>query len=45
MQAAHAITELAHAHWCGTAVIVDALAEPRLRYEFTVRSLTQLRDL
>ncbi len=45
LQAAHAITTLAKAHWCGTAVIVDALADPRLRRELTVRSLVRVREL
>jgi adenine phosphoribosyltransferase len=45
LQAAHTITEVAHAHWCGTAVIVDALADPRLRRDLNVRSLVRVRDL
>lgn len=45
LQAAHAITALARAQWCGTAVIVDALTDPRLRHELSVRSLLHIRDL
>jgi adenine phosphoribosyltransferase len=45
LQAAHAITEMAHAQWCGTAVIVDALADPRMRRDLQVRSLVRVRDL
>lgn len=45
LQAAHTITGMAHAQWCGTAVIVDALADPRLRRDLTVRSLLRVRDL
>lgn len=45
LQAAHAITSMAHAHWGGTAVIVDALADPRLRRDLAVRSLVRVRDL
>lgn len=43
LQAARAITAMADARWCGTAVIVDALADPRLRRELTVRSLVRVR--
>lgn len=45
LQAAHAITTMAHARWCGTAVIVDALTDARLRRELGVRSLVRVRDL
>lgn len=45
LAAAHAITVAAHANWCGTAVIVDALSDPRVRRELTVRSLVRMRDL
>lgn len=45
MKAAYTLTEMAHAHWCGTAVIVDGILEPQLRREFTVRALTRVRDL
>lgn len=45
LQAAHAITMQAYANWCGTAVIVDALADARLRRELSVRSLVRVRDL
>lgn len=43
--AARTITALARAHWCGGAVIVDALTDPRLRHELSLRSLLHLRDL
>lgn len=45
LAAAHAITGLAGAHWCGAAVVVDALKDPRLRHELAVRSLIRDRDL
>ncbi len=45
LQAAKAITTMARAHWCGAAVVVDALAEPRLRHDLGVRSLIHVRDL
>ncbi|WP_407342248.1 phosphoribosyltransferase family protein [Pengzhenrongella phosphoraccumulans] len=35
----------AGAHWIGAAVVVDALTEPRLRRDLTVRSLLNIRDL
>lgn len=45
LQAAHALSAKARAHWCGAAVIVDALAEARLRHELDVRALLNLREL
>jgi len=44
LQADHTITAMAHAQRCGTAVIVDALADRLLRRELTVRSLLRVRD-
>lgn len=43
--AAHTITTLAKAQWCGAAVIVDGLDDPRLRHDYAVRSLLRRRDL
>lgn len=45
LRAAHTITALARAHWCGAAVAVDALADARLRHELGVRSLLNVREL
>ena len=45
LQAAHAITMQANAHWCGAAVVVDALFDARVRHELGVRSLMRVRDL
>ena len=45
LQAGHAITTMAGARWCGAAVIVDALTDPRLRRELDVKSLVRVRDL
>jgi adenine phosphoribosyltransferase len=43
--AAHAITTLAGARWCGAAVIIDGLTDPRLRRDFAIRSLLRRREL
>jgi adenine phosphoribosyltransferase len=45
LQAAHGITMRAGAHWCGAAVIVDGLADARLRRDLRVTALFNLRDL
>lgn len=45
LQAAHTITAAARAQWCGAAVVVDALAQPRLRHELKVRALLHIRHL
>ena len=42
---ARGLVEDAGAHWIGAAVIVDALTEPQLRRDLTVRSLLRNRDL
>lgn|GEM_PF-359624 len=45
MLAAHTITTLARAKWCGTAVLVDGLEDPRLRRDFAVRSILRRQEL
>ncbi|MFT4227061.1 phosphoribosyltransferase family protein [Micropruina sp.] len=45
LQAAHTVAASARAHWCGAAVVVDALSEPRLRHELKVRALLHIRHL
>lgn len=45
LQAAHAIVSKARAHWCGAAVIIDALTDARLRRDRSIRALFNLRDL
>jgi adenine phosphoribosyltransferase len=42
---ARGLVDDAGAHWIGAAVIVDDLADPRLRRDLTVRSLLRNRDL
>jgi len=42
---ARGLVEDAGAHWLGVAVIVDALADSRLRRDLSVRSLLQSREL
>ena len=43
--AARAVVDAAGATWCGVAVVVDALADSRLRRDLTVRSLLAVREL
>lgn len=45
MMAAHTITTLAGAKWCGTAVLVDGLEDPRVRRDFAVRSILRRQEL
>lgn len=45
LQAARAITTKARAHWCGAAVIIDALTNARLRHDLGLRALLNLREL
>lgn len=42
---AYALIEDAGAHWIGAAVVVDALSEPRLRRDLSVKSLLHNREL
>lgn len=42
---ARAIVDQSGATWCGVAVIVDGLADARLRRDLSVRSLINVRDL
>lgn len=43
LQAAHTITATVCAQWCGAAVVVDALSQPRLRHELKGRALLHIR--
>jgi adenine phosphoribosyltransferase len=43
--AARQIVEAAEATWCGVSVIVDALADARLRRDLDVSSIFRERDL
>ena len=43
--AARQLVHQAGAHWCGAAVVSDALHDSRLRHDLDVRSLMRLRDL
>jgi adenine phosphoribosyltransferase len=43
--AAKEIVDRAGATWCGAALVVDALADSRLRRDLAVRSLLHVRDL
>lgn len=43
--AAKALVAAVGARWIGAACVVDALAEPRLRYELPLRALLNVREL
>lgn len=40
-----ALVDRAQATWCGAAVLVDGLTDPRLRRDLVVRSVVRVRDL
>ena len=45
LQAAFAVATMARAHWCGAAVVVDALTDAHLRHELSLRALLNLHEL